>query len=253
AAAFRLIKADDIVEASNYVRAGLRAYMSARAGAPDRTADALAMIGRAVPATAMTDAMSFSVARAQLGLAEQRERGMATLRRLCDSTDKVVAAESLKTVAGMLYGDGKYAESAELYRKALAIRPDDAEVLNNLAFTLSAHLLKHDEALPLAQKAVELMPNNASILDTLGSVHLAMRDYDKAEAVLARAVAAAGSPAEKTMPLVHSIITRLEKGDRTGADQLKRELDLAVDQDRRIAERYGKELESLRKRLDNRN
>ncbi|MBL8990045.1 MAG: tetratricopeptide repeat protein, partial [Phycisphaerae bacterium] len=112
AAAFRLIKADDIVEASNYVRAGLRAFISPRAGAPDRTADALAMIGRAVPATAMTDAMSFAVARSQLGLAEQRERGMATLRRLCDSTDKVVAAESLKTVAGMLYGDGKYAESA---------------------------------------------------------------------------------------------------------------------------------------------
>lgn len=253
AAAFRLIKADDIAEASNYVRAGLRAYISPRAGAPDRTADALAMLNRVIPASGMTDAVSFSLARAQLGLNDQRERGMTTLRRLCDSGDKVVAAESLKTVAGMLYGDAKYAESAELYRKALTIRPDDAEVLNNLAFTLSAHLLKHDEALPLAQKAVELLPNNASILDTLGSVYLAMRDYDKAESTLARAVAAAGSPAEKTMPLVHSITARLEKGDRTGADQLKRELDLVIDQDRRIAERYAKELESLRKRLDNRN
>lgn len=249
AAALALLNQSDTPSVNSFFRGLLRAFFNPRFTPPDRPADAITALRRIAPTGGHTEIIRLGIARAQSTLPGQKDAAMSEFTLLADSKDKTVSLEALKSLGNMLYGDAKYQEAVTAFQKALAINDSDPEVLNNLAFALSAHLGRHMDALPFAKKAVEIVPGNASILDTLGSVQLALRDYEKAEETLRKALSVATGPAEKAMPLIHLILVRLDKGDRSGADQIKRELDIAIEQDRRIEERYRSDLESLRKRL----
>jgi predicted Zn-dependent protease len=87
------------------------------------------------------------------------------------------------------------ADAERHYRAALAQRPDDMIILNNLAY-----LLAHDEttaaeaaelasrALLRAREAAAAGPLLHALLDTLGVAHLAARNWDQAEAAFAEAL-----------------------------------------------------------------
>ena len=63
------------------------------------------------------------------------------------------------------------------YRAILAYSPNDPTALNNLAYDLSVHSNKADEALPLAERACAIVKDNPLFLDTLGWIqHLLKRD-----------------------------------------------------------------------------
>jgi tetratricopeptide (TPR) repeat protein len=70
-----------------------------------------------------------------------------------------------------------------------AVRGGDATgvAANNLAWILAQQNRELDRALQLASKARELQPDNPAILDTLGFVHLARREYTDAINVLEHA------------------------------------------------------------------
>ena len=53
------------------------------------------------------------------------------------------------------------ARAADAYRRALALKGDDAIAMNNLAWVLAEDLDRPDEALPLAERAVQLVPDPA--------------------------------------------------------------------------------------------
>jgi len=61
--------------------------------------------------------------------------------------------------------------------------PENAHLLNNIAWELATNDIRLDDALVLAQKAVKLAPKDGSIWDTLGEVYARRGDY--AEAVKA--------------------------------------------------------------------
>jgi putative PEP-CTERM system TPR-repeat lipoprotein len=86
-------------------------------------------------------------------------------------------------------------ESAEKHlRRAAALRDDHPMVLNNLAWVLATR--GKPGALPLARRAVELRPNDANLLDTLATVLAAERQFGEAIAVQKRAIEVApGEPA----------------------------------------------------------
>ena len=61
-----------------------------------------------------------------------------------------------------------HARAVQHYRAVLESRPNDALILNNLAF--SEGQLKDPKALEHAEKANELAPNHPAIMDTLGAI-----------------------------------------------------------------------------------
>ncbi len=91
-------------------------------------------------------------------------------------------------------GQADAAEAA--YRQAVALRPDDPQPLNNLAYQLAEQGRDLDYAAQLARRAAQLEPTSPAFLDTLGFVLLKRGQFDEAERILQRAcVLAAVMPA----------------------------------------------------------
>ena len=70
----------------------------------------------------------------------------------------------------------------------LEIAPDDANALNYLGYTYADMGINLDEARQLIEKALQIEPDNGYITDSLGWVYYQKGDYDKAIALLIRAV-----------------------------------------------------------------
>ncbi|WP_457653583.1 tetratricopeptide repeat protein [Rhodocaloribacter sp.] len=95
---------------------------------------------------------------------------------------------------GMIYTRRRDFHAADsLYARALAVDPDHAVALNNLAYSLAERGLDLDRALDLARRALDLAPENPSFMDTLGWVYLQRDDLENAEKWLGRAVGGGGT------------------------------------------------------------
>lgn len=87
----------------------------------------------------------------------------------------------------------RFAEAADAYQKAVALKPDDANLLADYAFALAMKNNRHlaGEPAEVLQKALKIDPNNAKALQLSGSAAFEAKDYAKAieywEKVLQRA------------------------------------------------------------------
>jgi tetratricopeptide (TPR) repeat protein len=90
--------------------------------------------------------------------------------------------------AGHLLNRSRHDDAAELYRKALSHRPDDAEANNGLAWILATHpdpkRRNSSEAVRLARKAVRAQPKVATFHNTLGAAHYRAGNWKAAVASL---------------------------------------------------------------------
>lgn len=82
---------------------------------------------------------------------------------------------------------GDYESAGGAYRRSLQFAPNNWVTLNNYAYLLSEQLGDEDKALELAKRAAAVV-ENASVLDTLGWIQVARRDYREAIARLSKAV-----------------------------------------------------------------
>ncbi len=73
-------------------------------------------------------------------------------------------------------------------RSVLEIRPDDANALNALGYTLANRTDRYDEALVLIQQAYDQMPNQAAIADSMGWVYYKLGDLEQAQRYLKEAI-----------------------------------------------------------------
>ncbi|NJR14096.1 MAG: tetratricopeptide repeat protein [Phyllobacteriaceae bacterium] len=90
---------------------------------------------------------------------------------------------------GIAYERLKEWETAEpSFRKALELKPDDADVLNYLGYSLVDMGMKLDEAIGMVRRAVELEPENGYIIDSLGWAYFRIGKIDEAIVELERAV-----------------------------------------------------------------
>jgi putative PEP-CTERM system TPR-repeat lipoprotein len=110
-----------------------------------------------------------------------------------------------------------YKAAARGYRELLALQPENALVLNNLAWALAQ--LNDPAALGYAEKAYTLAPNNPAIADTLGWMLVERGDAKRGTELLAKAAGAAPRSAEIRL---HYAKALLKAGDKPGA---KRELE----------------------------
>lgn len=83
-------------------------------------------------------------------------------------------------------GDGEGAEKD--FRAALAINPDQPQVLNYLGYSLVEQGRNYDEALDMIERAVAGNPNSGYIVDSLGWVLYRLGRYEEAVVQMERAV-----------------------------------------------------------------
>ena len=95
----------------------------------------------------------------------------------------------------LLYRRGGSYERSGVYEKAdkdlldaLNIDPDDAYILNYLAYSWLERNYKIDEAINMLEKAYKLKNNDPYIIDSIGWAYYLVNDYLKAEEFIKRAV-----------------------------------------------------------------
>ncbi len=119
---------------------------------------------------------------------------------------------------------GRFAEAEVELRESLRLGPNDAEVLNYLAYSLADRGERLEEALELVRKALALDPWNAAFLDSLGWVYYRLGRYEEAREPLERA--AREFPRDPTV-LEHLGDLYQKLGDRGRATDLwKRALEM---------------------------
>ena len=83
---------------------------------------------------------------------------------------------------------GNYLKSDKDFLKSLEINPDDAYVLNYLAYSWLEGKYKIDSAIKMLEKAYTLRSDDPYIIDSVGWGHYLIKDFLKAEKFLKRAV-----------------------------------------------------------------
>ncbi len=140
-----------------------------------------------------------ALAKAQLtGGQDDRETYLALaqiytrLKRFDDAKTVLDSAEKLSNksdeklylyfLRGTLADRQKHYDEAEAqFRKALAIDPQNATILNYLGYMFADRGVKLDEALTMIRKAVDLDPQNYAYLDSLGWVYFKSGQFAQAE------------------------------------------------------------------------
>ena len=79
-------------------------------------------------------------------------------------------------------------KSDEDLLNALKINPEDAYILNYLAYSWLERNYKIDEAIIMLEKAYSLKKNDPYIIDSIGWAYYLINDFTKAEKFLRRAV-----------------------------------------------------------------
>src|SRR5262249_10498397 len=128
----------------------------------------------------------------------------------------------LSTLGVTLDGAGRKPEAKQVYEATLKLQPDNAVVLNNLAFLLADSGGDLDDALTKAQRAKQMLPSLGEISDTLGWIYLKKRLPDNAIDIFKDLVAK--QPNHSTYRY-HLAMAYQQKGDKTRAmEQLKEAL-----------------------------
>jgi tetratricopeptide (TPR) repeat protein len=156
-----------------------------------------------------------------------------TYRRKGDSNSAIQALQKaretlpnnifvLSTLALVLDGASRKPEAKQFYEASLKLDPDNAIVLNNLAFLLAETGGDLNDALTKAQRAKQFKPDISEISDTLGWIYLKKGLSDQAIDAFKQLVAK--EPNHATYRF-HLGMAYSQKGDRTKAiEQLKEAL-----------------------------
>ena len=134
-----------------------------------------------------------------------------------------------------------YKAASKGYRELLAIQPENAIILNNLAWTLSQ--LNDPSALGFAEQAYGLAPNSPAIADTLGWILVERGDTQRGVEILAKAAAGAPNALEVR---IHYAKALVKAGDKPAA---RKELESALKAVAGQASPMKAEAEALLKQL----
>jgi non-specific serine/threonine protein kinase len=108
------------------------------------------------------------------------------------------------------YGAHEFKRALEYFEIAKNSRPNDIDVLNAIAF-IYRRLGGWNEAAALLEKAAELNPLHVTSILELGITYVTMRQYDKAERLLDRAIFL--GPQDQTARIFMIILPLLRDGD----------------------------------------
>ena len=104
------------------------------------------------------------------------------------NTNSEIKPDILYRRGGSYERMGMYEEADKDLLNALKISPDDAYILNYLAYSWLERNFKINEAIVMLEKAYALKENDPYIIDSIGWAYYLTNDYLKAEKFLRRAV-----------------------------------------------------------------
>lgn len=138
-------------------------------------------------------------------------QALETALRLNAEKNPQLAQVAYSTLGTSFYQLGNQAAAFSNFDKALALNPNDEQVLNNYAYFLS--LAKQDltKALDMAQRVVKKHPKNGTYLDTLAWVLYQLNRYAEAASYLEEALKFEKEPSGVLMEHYGDILFRLGK------------------------------------------
>ncbi|MDP7041031.1 MAG: tetratricopeptide repeat protein, partial [Gammaproteobacteria bacterium] len=95
---------------------------------------------------------------------------------------------------GILEESGNLAQSLEAFRRAYALAPENATVLNALGYTLTTSTRRYDEAHGYISQALKKEPDNPAIMDSMGWVLFKQGKLEDAKKWLEQAYALLPDP-----------------------------------------------------------
>jgi tetratricopeptide (TPR) repeat protein len=161
-----------------------------------------------------------------------------------------VRLSAMRAIGTTLYSYGDHSQAVEIWQTALRVFPDDWEMNNNLAYTLTEHLGRPEEALPFAMKALELNPRASSVHDTVGwTLHKAGRN-DEAVEHLWIAMRLSGDAAEQAGVVQHLLAAEVARGEKANAERWLTYLDRLTAESPWLDERIRLAAEEWRAKID---
>jgi uncharacterized protein (TIGR03790 family) len=118
-------------------------------------------------------------------------------------------------IAELMVAAGESAPAAVRYQRVLELEPRNVVALNNLAYDLAVREKKPAEALELARRALALAPNDATIMDTVGWIEFQVGNTAAANKLLVQA--AKGAPRNAEIRL-HNAVVLAAQGARGAAE-----------------------------------
>lgn len=85
---------------------------------------------------------------------------------------------------------GRTEDSQRSYEEALKLDPENALVLNNLAYSMAERNQQLERCLEMAKVAVQKEPDNGAYLDTIGWVYFKLGNYEEARIWIEKALSA---------------------------------------------------------------
>ncbi len=217
-----------------------------------RIRDMLALIDASKPAGGFSPGIGVQVIRFKLVDESVAAEGIKDLDGLMANKD--INPEALyrvfRNLADLLYSQKAYKSAAAVYQRILTLKADDFDTMNNYAYTLSHHLGQHEEALKHAQAAADHFPKNPNVLDTLGTVQLALGRVGEAETTLLRALDEAKTAVQQVPIYIHLAQVMLAKGDRVKAKNRLDEAEREIARDARLQVQFKAEFDEVSKKVN---
>ena len=102
--------------------------------------------------------------------------------------DSEIKSDILYRRGGSYERLGKYKKADEDLQNSLNINPDDAYVLNYLAYSWLERDYKINDAMAMLKTAYKAQSDDPYIIDSIGWAYYLLKDYTKAESFMKRAV-----------------------------------------------------------------
>lgn len=182
-AEYRKVAADD--PAYHVAELG-RAAALRRLDKVDQAIEVLDQLARSHGDLAVVHSTLGDILRAQ----DEDQAAILAYTKALDLTEKDdTRAWFLYFSRGIAYSqDGDSVAAEDDFRAALAINPDQPQVLNYLGYSLVEEQRKLDEALDMIERAVAASPDSGYIVDSLGWVYYRLGRYDEAVVQMEHAV-----------------------------------------------------------------
>ena len=149
---------------------------------------------------------------------------LSTLRRL---TQEAAAPQSVRVIAFRALGNEAFERedfegAVAAWSAGLEVVPDNWELNNNAAYTLSMELGRHEEALELAERAIAAGPARSEPYDTLAEVYIKLGRFDEAEQMILLGEERARTYSARVTLSITRARMAVAKGDNEGARVLLR-------------------------------